>query len=445
MSFFVTKQEINGHRLLEGDKALKSKFTGKVFARYSNGNSYYGEFKKGIKDGHGRYSWKSGEKYEGDFKDDLRNGYGTYYFKDGVKYEGNWANDLKHGQGIFYLNNGDRFEGIFKKDDIEHGIMYRHNGEILERKYANGECIEEIKLKDADLKYDDEEKENSISKFNSEGSEELLNKLNSLVGLNEVKESVTTLINLLKLQKVREENGLITSPITLHLVFTGNPGTGKTTVARLIAQIYKSIGLLKSGHFIETDRSDLVGQYVGETSQKVVARVNEALGGVLFIDEAYTLYKEDGNDFGQEAIDTLLKLMEDNRDDLVVIVAGYEKEMDKFLASNPGFKSRFKEFIRFKDYSANELVSIFNLLLKKNQLKLTDEAKESIKIYFNDIVNNKETNFSNGRFVRNTFEEVLRIQANRLSRENKINMNDIDVIQTITVDDINSLKSNYVL
>lgn len=267
----------------------------------------------------------------------------------------------------------------------------------------------------------------------------MLDELNSLIGLEEVKENVNTLINFLKLQKVRKENGLNTTSITLHLVFTGSPGTGKTTVARLIAKIYKSMGLLKSGHFIETDRSDLVGQYIGETSQKVVAKVNEALGGVLFIDEAYTLYKENKNDFGQEAIDTLLKLMEDNRDNLVVIVAGYENEMKNFLESNPGLKSRFKEFIHFNDYSAVELKEILNLLFTKNKLTLTDEGDTLITKYFEEIVNNKGDNFSNGRFVRNVFEELLRIQADRLVQDKNVDLQDINIIQTVTEKDINTL------
>lgn len=304
------------------------------------------------------------------------------------------------------------------------------NGVLINKTFiAHGDLINSIL----------ENTEEKVEKKIDNELEGLLDELNSLIGLQEVKENVNTLINFLKLQKVREENGLNITSITLHLVFTGSPGTGKTTVARLIAKIYKSMGLLKSGHFVETDRSDLVGQYIGETSQKVVAKVNEALGGVLFIDEAYTLYKESKNDFGQEAIDTLLKLMEDNRDNLVVIVAGYENEMKNFLESNPGLKSRFKEFIHFSDYSAAELKEILDLMITKNKLMLTDEGHILITRYFETIVNNKENNFSNGRFVRNTFEELLRIQADRLAKDKNVDFNDINIIQTITEDDINTL------
>ena len=198
----------------------------------------------------------------------------------------------------------------------------------------------------------------------------LMAELNGLVGLNDIKSDVEDLVGLVKMQKLRESKGLKTVPVSLHLVFTGNPGTGKTTVARILAEIYKEIGVLKSGQLIEVDRSGLVAGYVGQTAIKTQEKINEAIGGVLFIDEAYTLAKE-GNDYGQEAIDTILKAMEDRRNDFVVIVAGYSEPMHNFINSNPGLKSRFNKYFYFADYSGPELIEIFDRMCKKFDYKLT--------------------------------------------------------------------------
>ena len=271
--------------------------------------------------------------------------------------------------------------------------------------------------------------------------ESLLEELNSYVGLESVKKNVNTNINLLRLQKMREESGINAMKVNMHLVFSGNPGTGKTTIARLIGKIYKKLGLLSKGHFIECDRSDLVGQYVGQTSQKVVEKVNEALGGILFIDEAYSLCSSSQNDFGQEAIDTLLKLMEDNRDNLVVIVAGYREKMQEFLNSNPGLKSRFNQFINFEDYNEEELKGIFDLLCSKNQFTLSSEGEEKLNKFFKETIESKSENFANGRFVRNVFENLVKIQANRLVTES-LDFNDMSQIQCITLKDIEYLIEN---
>lgn len=277
--------------------------------------------------------------------------------------------------------------------------------------------------------------ENGITTAPNEKTlEDLLSELNSLIGLHDVKQDVRSMINLMKIRKVREERGMQQPPMSLHLVFSGNPGTGKTTIARLLSEIYRSIGLLSRGHLVETDRAGLVGGYVGQTAIKTKEVISAAQGGMLFIDEAYTLSsnKKDG-DYGQEAIDTLLKEMEDNRDDFIVVVAGYPELMQEFLYSNPGMESRFNKFIHFADYSSEELLDIFLMLCKKNSLELSEKAHARIKDLFIDIVSNKPENFSNGREVRNVFERVLTNQANRLSTMEAI---DDQVLSMIEYEDV---------
>ncbi len=245
--------------------------------------------------------------------------------------------------------------------------------------------------------------------------EEQLKELDSLIGLNHLKDEVRQYINFLKVQKLREKQGLQPVPITLHSVFCGSPGTGKTTVARLMGNIYQQLGILKKGHLIETDRSGMVAGYVGQTAQRVDELVESALDGVLFIDEAYTLKPVGyGNDFGQEAIDTLLKRMEDYRDRLVVIVAGYGNEMNRFINSNPGLKSRFSRYFHFEDYTAEELLLIFQIFCDQHSYILTDAAKEVLLTQFKQLYDHRNKNFGNGRLVRNLFEKNIEKQANRL-------------------------------
>lgn len=243
--------------------------------------------------------------------------------------------------------------------------------------------------------------------------EELMNELNSMVGLEAVKTDVAGLINFLKVQQLRKSKGLATAPISLHHVFYGNPGTGKTTVARLLSQIFKSMNLLSKGHLVETDRSGLVAGYVGQTALKVTEVVSKALGGILFIDEAYSLAGQ-GNDFGQEAIETLLKQMEDHRDDLVVIVAGYPDRMNEFLSSNPGLRSRFNRYLRFEDYAPSQLVSIFELFCDKSGYQILLTAREKLQSVFNVAYNKRDKTFGNARFARNLFERTISNQANRV-------------------------------
>lgn len=249
--------------------------------------------------------------------------------------------------------------------------------------------------------------------------EELLEKLNDLIGLAGVKKEVTTLINMIKIKKIRDSRGLETASVSKHLVFLGNPGTGKTTVARLLSKIYKQLGVLEKGQLVEVDRAGLVAGYVGQTALKTKEKIDEAMGGILFIDEAYTLAKG-GSDFGQEAIDTILKAMEDNRENFVVIVAGYPDPMEQFLGSNPGLKSRFNKNIMFEDYTEDELLCIFNAFCKPFSMKLSDEAESCVKAYLHWLVQHKTDNFANGREMRNLFELALSNQANRLAEKAEI-------------------------
>ena len=253
--------------------------------------------------------------------------------------------------------------------------------------------------------------------------------LNELVGLDAVKKDVKELVNLVKTQKLREERGMKTVPVSLHLVFSGNPGTGKTTVARILAKLYKEIGVLSNGQLVEVDRSGLVAGFVGQTAIKTQDKIQEAMGGILFIDEAYTLNKE-GADYGQEAIDTILKAMEDNRKDLVVIVAGYTELMKKFVESNPGLKSRFNKYIEFPDYTADELISIFELNMRKYNYTYSYEAKLAIEKMIRDREAHKGENFANARDVRNLFESIITNQATRVAEMKNPSENDITTIMT---------------
>lgn len=250
--------------------------------------------------------------------------------------------------------------------------------------------------------------------------------LNDLIGLDEVKAEVRSLANFVKVQKQREAKGLKTPNLSYHLVFTGSPGTGKTTVARIVARIYKDLGILKKGHLVETDRSGLIGQYVGQTAPRVNAMCDSALNGVLFIDEAYAITQsESSNDYGAEAVATLLKRMEDDRDRLVVIVAGYTNEMKKFIDTNPGLQSRFNRYIHFPDYSSDDLYKIFRKYLKKNEYTITKEAAAYLKARLDYAVEHKDRNFGNARFVRNVFEKTIQSQANRIAKAGKVPDNEL--------------------
>jgi SpoVK/Ycf46/Vps4 family AAA+-type ATPase len=261
-----------------------------------------------------------------------------------------------------------------------------------------------------------------------ESLEELLSELNGLIGLSAVKAEVENIINVLKVEKIRSEKGMKVPDKSLHLVFTGNPGTGKTTIARILARIYKSLGVLQKGHLIETDRSGLVAGFVGQTANKTLEICKSALDGVLFIDEAYALAEGGDNDFGREAINTLLKFMEDNRARIIVIVAGYTHKMEEFIDKNPGLKSRFNKYIEFSDYTPEELMQIFEKICKGMKLSLSDSAKEKINKLFQEAYEKRDDKFGNGRFARNLFEKAYMQQANRLVKLEKITDEDLTIL-----------------
>ena len=246
--------------------------------------------------------------------------------------------------------------------------------------------------------------------------DELMSQLEELVGLEDVKKDIKNLVNLMKVRKLREQNDLPVPPMSLHMVFMGNPGTGKTTVARIVSGLYAAIGVLEKGQLVEVDRSGLVAGYVGQTALKTQEAIKKAIGGVLFIDEAYSLSSGGENDFGREAIETILKAMEDHRKELIVIVAGYTGPMEKFLSSNPGLESRFNKYFFFPDYNGEQLMAIFRNQCKKNGYVLSEEAEKAAVALFTELYENRGDNFGNGRDVRNCFEDMVVRQSNRVAQ-----------------------------
>lgn len=268
--------------------------------------------------------------------------------------------------------------------------------------------------------------------------EDLLAELDGYIGLEAVKREVRSLTNLVKVHQMRRQQDLPVPALSLHLVFSGNPGTGKTTVARLMARIYHSLGILSRGQLVEVDRSGLVAGYVGQTAIKTGKVLKKALGGVLFIDEAYSLNGGGDNDFGQEAIDTILKAMEDHRDDLVVIVAGYDGLMETFIHSNPGLESRFNRFLHFDDYSLDELLDIFRMQCEKGCYALEQAAEEQVREYIREE-NTDPVSFGNARGVRNLFERILVCQANRLAALEQVSREEL---MTITAQDVSTARAD---
>ena len=253
--------------------------------------------------------------------------------------------------------------------------------------------------------------------------EDLLAELDSYVGMDAIKAEVRSLINMVQVYKLRREHDLPTTDMSLHMVFSGNPGTGKTTVARIMSRIYHSLDILSKGQLVEVDRSGLVAGYVGQTALKTQKVIEKAMGGVLFIDEAYALNGKSENDFGQEAIDTILKAMEDHRDDLVVIVAGYTDLMDRFIHSNPGLESRFNRFLMFEDYTPEQMVAIFKMQCKKGCYVLAQGTEELVRDFIAE--ESADDSFGNARGVRNLFEHILVAQNNRLAKMENVTRDDL--------------------
>lgn len=275
----------------------------------------------------------------------------------------------------------------------------------------------------------------------SDGLEEVIREIEELVGLGSVKQELNRLMAFARVIALRRERDIPVGAINLHMVFAGPPGTGKTVVARMVGRILKAIGLLRKGHYIEADRSQLVASYVGQTAIQVTEKVKDALGGVLFIDEAYTLSGGGGalataDSFGQEAIDTLLKLMEDYREQLVVIAAGYTSEMRRFIESNPGLKSRFSRYIEFPSYSGEELFAIFQMLVRKGHYRMTTAAEHEARKHIEWLSKTADEHFGNARTIRSFFEHILPAQAERVAQAPNLEELTDDELLRIEVDDV---------
>ncbi len=244
--------------------------------------------------------------------------------------------------------------------------------------------------------------------------QQILNELDTMIGLKQVKTLVKEIYAFVQIQQKRAQAKLATEPIVLHMIFKGNPGTGKTTVARILARLLREMGVLSKGHLVEVERADLVGEYIGHTAQKTRDHIKKALGGIMFIDEAYSLARGGEKDFGKEAIDTMVKAMEDHKNDFVLILAGYGYEMDLFLRTNPGLPSRFPIVVNFEDYSEHELMQIADTMLRKREYKLSPDASNKLRTHLRTSVQSGRRNFSNARMVRNVIERAIRLQAVRL-------------------------------
>jgi AAA+ superfamily predicted ATPase len=350
--------------------------------------------------------------------------------------------DEKNLKSIEYLINYDR-EHSTKYADKMASLFYEY-AQCLIRANGKKDGTEETKLKSISELIQREMHSAAITPEKAadenETIEQVMEKINTLVGMENIKEEIKSFINFVSIRTERDKRKLPVTPLSLHAVFYGPPGTGKTTIARLLGRVYKALGLLSSGHLIETDRAGLVAGYVGQTAIKTDELVMKAKDGVLFIDEAYTLAPENSaNDFGRESIDTILKRMEDMREGFAVIAAGYTDEMERFINSNPGLKSRFSRYFYFDHYTPDELVKIFNIFADNVEFKLNDEADVKLKELISYFYDKRSRSFGNARFVRNVFDKIVQNQADRLA---KITALTNELLCEVTAEDI-PLKKDF--
>ena len=371
----------------------------------------------------------------------------TIAFKPGKRFEGNNESSFT---GYIKETVYDEPDKVEAADNSEDSVSFGRNEDGLNVKRESKEKIfkrEDVNkndnknygdsVNDSSDNYESKDEQGAGMNPDTLDLAKLMEELNGLTGMQSVKREVNNLVNLLKVCELRRKKGLRVPPTTNHLVFLGNPGTGKTTVARILSKIYHNLGILSKGHLVEVDRSGLVAGYMGQTGEKVMEVVEKAKGGVLFIDEAYALSsnKQDG-DFGQEAIDILNKAMEDYRDDLIVIAAGYHDEMQSFLDANPGLRSRFNRTIEFPNYTADELVEIIVGRAKKLDYSFDDEALSFIKNKFKATLISPPHNFGNARSVRNYLERAISNQANRLVTDMDISEDDLMLIKLVDVENL---------
>lgn len=302
---------------------------------------------------------------------------------------------------------------LSSSNDSDNNIFITSKGEIISSSDIKKKNRKSLKVSKASAK---------------ESLEDIMKEMDELVGLEGVKEEITTLVNFIKVQKQREKAGLNSSALSYHMVFTGNPGTGKTTVARIISRIYKQLGILEEGHLTETDRSGLIAEYEGQTAVKVNDVIDTALHGILFIDEAYALNLGHNETYGKEAVATIIKRMEDDRENLIVILAGYTGEMKNFIETNPGFESRINRYINFPDYKPADLVEIFKRQCTKADYNLTDEAIVKVEEVFNVAYAERDKAFGNARFARNVFENAMELQSNRLASQGNLSKDELCTI-----------------
>ena len=433
----------NGALEYEGG-VVDGKWDGCGTKYYENGNPLYvGEYVANQANGQGKQYYETGElMYDGTHKDSKWNGHGIKYQTNGtVIYDGDYVDGQASGKGKLYFTSGalqyegDFFEGKFHGQ----GRLYDESGRLLysgrfvHDRRADELSAEELRTADAEKPVVQEPVPQEEA-APQDGS--ALSRLHALIGLESVKREVDKVIKQHEVNIKRKELGLKTTPVSMHMVFTGNPGTGKTTVARLVGEIYHELGLLENSQVVEVKREDLVVGYIGQTAPKTKEAIEKALGGILFIDEAYTLSpKEGGKDFGQEAIDTLLTGMEENREDLAVIVAGYDNEMQRFIDSNPGLKSRFNTFIHFEDYNAKEMQQIFLKMVRSDGNQTAEEAEPLLARYFDRLYRTRGGDFGNGRDVRNFYESVLKHNASRLAEMDPA-MLTREALTTLTLEDV---------